>query len=99
MRRIGVHHANPFEFFYLAKGADQGRQSIDLTEVFAVSRRILGDQDDLFYSLFRELTGLFDDRSETARPEAATHRRDRAERARAVAALGYLNEGRMAFRR
>src|SRR4026209_2712836 len=85
MSRVRVHHANPFDVFDLAESADQCGKRVDLPKILAVAGRILRDQDDLLYTLLREIPRFFDDRSEPARPERSAHRWDRAKRAWSIA--------------
>src|SRR6185369_17560700 len=90
--RIGIHNTDPFDVFDVAQGPDQCRQRIDLTEIFPVTRRILCDQDKLFYTLFRKIASLFNDRPEPPRTKRTAHRGDRTERTRSVAAFSNLDE-------
>ena len=99
MRRESVHRPDPFDAVYLAKRPYQGRESIDLAEVLTVARRVLCDQHDLFDALFGEHSGFFDDRAEPPRAKRASHRRYRAKRTWAVAALGDLDESGVRLRR
>src|SRR6185369_12350732 len=94
----GIHNTDPFDVFDVAQGPDQCRQRIDLTEIFSVTRRILCDQDKLFYTLFRKIASLFNDRPEPPRTKRTAHRGDRTERTRPVAAFGDLDERGMRFR-
>ena len=61
MRRIGVHDAHPLDAVGVRKLAQEMGQSVGFAEVFAVARGILGHQNQLLDTLFRELLGLGDD--------------------------------------
>ena len=59
-------------------------------EVLAVARRVLGDEDQLLHALRLERLRLPHEGRDRPRAHEAAHLRDRAERARVVAALGDL---------
>ena len=71
--------------------AQQRRERARLADVAAVPREVLGDEHDLGDALLDERAHLGLDRLGRARALLAAERRDGAERARAVAALGDLH--------
>ncbi len=70
----------------------QTRERIRLAEIFAVARRILGHQNDLFDTFFRKLVRFGDDRSEATAAKVPAHLRNEAERTRPIAAFGNFYE-------
>ena len=61
-----------------------------VSEIFAVTRRILGHENELFDAFFSKLVSFGDDRSEATTAEVPAHLRNEAERARAITAFGDL---------
>src|ERR1044072_4079821 len=92
MRWIGVHHADPFNAVRFSQLANQACQSVLFAEVFAVTRRILCNQNQLLDSFFRQLMSLSHDRTKSTTAEVSTHLRNETERARSIASFGDLYE-------
>src|SRR6185436_18560202 len=93
VRRIRVHHAYPLDAVNVRQLAQQTREGILLAQIFAVTRRVLGHEDDLFHTFFCELMCLGDDRAEATTAEMSTHLRNETEGTRAIAAFGDLYKG------
>ena len=92
MGRIGVHHADPLDAVGVRKLAQQMRQGILFAEVFTVTRRILGDENQFLHAFFRELLSFGYDRSKTTAAKVAAHLRNKTERTGTIATLRDLYE-------
>src|SRR6476620_6089044 len=92
MRRIGVHHTNPFQTISLSQLPNQTCQSVLFAQILAVTRRILCNQNQLLDPFLCQLMSLGNDGTKPAAAEVSTHLRNETERARPVAAFGDLYE-------
>ncbi len=92
VRRIGVHHAHPFDAVYVTELTKQTREGVLFAEIFTVTRRILGDENEFFDTFFSELMSFSDDRTEATAAKVTTHLRNEAESTRTIAPFGNLHE-------
>ena len=98
MRRVGVHHAHPFNPVGMRQLAQQMRQRILPAKVLSVARRILRHEYQFLHTFFSKLVCFRNDRTESPAAKMAAHLRNETECARAVAAFGDLDEGIVAWR-
>jgi len=97
---IGVHHANPGHVWHGNNElVEQRRQPVFLAQVVAVVGRILGDQDQLLHAAVAQAARLVEDAIRRAADRRALDGRDRAEGARAAAAIRDLEIGAGALHR
>ena len=90
-RRIEIEQPDPVDAVNRVQLAQQRRQRRALAQIAPVERRVLRDQDQLAHAARRERPRLAHDRVDRAAAVVPAQRRDDAERALVVAALGDLD--------
>src|SRR5215208_3501409 len=76
VRRIGVHHADPFDAINLTELTKQTSECILFAEIFTVARRILGHENEFLNAFFSELMRFSDNRTKATTTEVTTHLRN-----------------------
>src|SRR5215831_8647627 len=93
---ISIKEPYPIESGDAIKLAQQMRQAMFDSEVFAVISRILTDEEQFLDSLARQPVSFAEDRSHRAAAEPASHLGNYTERAGVITAFGYLDVGGVA---
>ena len=90
-RRVQIEEADPLEAVDRVQFAQQASEGAALVAVDAVEGRVLRDEQELFDAARGQRARFADDRVARPAPVLAAQRRDDAERALVVAALGDLD--------